>query len=194
MTNDHMSLNALPRYYIQALLGKWVPEGGVAHLDSLNSLKLDFSMRSLGRIDTFLDSIRPKNQTTFEDFINQAPNLHLVHCLTSYISKTIEINAGISCVWIQVEEFNKKYSARDTAMSLVPGAAVPFFTFDPENGFRSGNGIGFKPMDFVLARIFAPKPTDFSIKDRSTSIVDGIVSGDTRDALTAHKKPWWKIW
>ena len=91
-----------PEHLDLFLDGKKVP-GGVAFVEVLNRVGFDFSMASLGQIDSFLDDMRAGLKPQYGEFISRLQNANLVWMLATYLGRTAAQLKNCSLMWIDFQ-------------------------------------------------------------------------------------------
>jgi len=128
-----MKITAQALYYLAAWDAGLTPSGGMIHEDRLRSCNLDYSWDSLGRIDTFLDALRPELSVDYHTFLDTQKNYNLLYFLAFYVGEVRARTARTPMRWAAWDEllrelpdchvFGKGFHS--SAVQMTPGVFLP---------------------------------------------------------------------
>src|SRR3954471_22188412 len=76
-----MPINDIAQAHLDALINRLPFPGGIAFRKELDDANLNFTMQSLGRVDTLLDGVRTRLHPSFDDFLERNDNQNFLHAL-----------------------------------------------------------------------------------------------------------------
>ena len=128
-----MNLTFQAQCYLAAWDAEQPVEGGLAHAARLWDFKLDYSWRSLSRIDAFLDELRARETPEFNAFLQERANVNLLYLLAFYVGEVRARRCGVAAQWMTWPELlaadpaNQAFGEgfHSSAVQVQPGCFLP---------------------------------------------------------------------
>src|SRR5271168_465479 len=99
-----MPLNDNANHTLQSFFHNKEFDGGISFRSALIDARLDFTTRSLKRIDKLLDLIRDTYKLREEKFVTGQGNQNFLYFLAFYVAKVIGKNSGAKVDWYSYQE------------------------------------------------------------------------------------------
>lgn len=157
-------------------------------------INLDFSLRSLELIDSFLRGIRNQFNPKYEDIVNSGEGRLFLHVVTIYSMATIAKAGGYTVKWFNYDDFKEmvpsdnppQYCFESTFICVINGAIRMSLGVATDVIFEAPMGIGFvNYADNILKE--SPDYSQFYTELEKISLLDSQVLELADDLLLEHQ-------
>jgi hypothetical protein len=144
-----MPLNDNANRTLQSFFHNKEFDGGISFRSALIDARLDFTTRSLKRIDKLLDLIRDTYKLREEKFVTGQGNQNFLYFLAFYVAKVIGKNSGAKVDWYSYQEMCEMDPAHKTFGEAFYSSIMCVFN---SRGPRTGEI--FAPLHSITSRLF----------------------------------------
>jgi hypothetical protein len=144
-----MPLNDNATRYLQSFFYNKEFDGGISFRNALIDARLDYTTRSLQRIDKLLDLIRDTYKLREEKFTAGQGNQNFLYFLAFYVAKVIGKNSGAKVDWYSYKELCEMDPAHKTFGEAFYSSMICVFN---SRGPRTGEI--FAPLLSITSRLF----------------------------------------